>query len=150
MVLSKCLQDVFQCFQLIVIHSVEGPRSECHNFHQAFSSMPRAGIHKLWFIVARPIHQLWIHEPKHVLCFEPNAAMVSRSRSCVLRQSMPMARLHEARTGDGPDDSGTLQPQKHVCPWYGRAQRRPQATHIACTAELRTQTKLFVVDSVVH
>ena len=42
---------------------------------------------------------------------------------------------------------------KHVCLWYGRTQRRPQArpqfaTHIACTAELHTQTSLFVENSI--
>ena len=42
---------------------------------------------------------------------------------------------------------------KHVCLWNGRTQHRPQArpqlaTHIACTAEFRTQRTSFVEDSV--
>ena len=82
--------------------------------------------------------------------------MVSKRRSCVSQWSMPLARLHEARTGDGPDDSGTFLKAlatNHVCSEYGRSQRRPQArpqfaTHTACTAEFRTETTLFVDDSI--
>ena len=79
-VLPEFLQDVLPCCLGFVIHSVVGPRSACHDFHQAFSSTPRHGIDKLWFIVARFNHHFCIHEPKHALCFAPKAAIVSKGR----------------------------------------------------------------------
>ena len=154
-VLLKFLQDVLPCFLGIVIDSKIGPRSACHHLHQAFSSTPRPGIRRLWFIVVRPNHWSWIHSPKHGQCFEAEAAMVSKvgtvspSSQCRWHDSM----RHDLEADQTiPESYRKYWPQKHVGLRHGRTQRRPQArpqfaTHIACTAEFRTQTTLFVEES---
>ena len=43
-VVPEFLQDVLPCFLIFVIQSVVGPRSACHNFHQAFSTTSLALI----------------------------------------------------------------------------------------------------------
>ena len=142
-VLPEVLQNVRPRSLGFVIHSVVMPRSPCHIFPQAFSSSPRPGIDKLWFIVARFNHHICIHEP--------TTCSMLRASGCVgLRKSV------ETRTGGGPVDSGTFlkaSATKHVYPWYGRTQRRPQtrpqfATHTACTAKFHMQTSLIVDDSI--
>ena len=94
------------------------------------SSPPRPFTDKLWFIVARFNHFFCIREPKHVVCFEPKAAIVSKGRGSISQQAVSMARFPEARSQCGQDNSGILlqasSVTKHVCPPHGRSRRRPQ------------------------
>ena len=66
--LPELLQNIRPRSLGFMIHSVVKPRSACHDFHQAFSSSPRPGVDKLWFIVARFNHH------------EAEAALVSKNR----------------------------------------------------------------------
>ena len=99
---------------------------------------------------------LALDEPKHVLRFEPKAAVVSKRRSLCLPVVNAVGTTpcgtNWRQAGRFRKMSGKHQPKKHVCLWYGRSQRRPQApqfaTRTACTSEFRTQTSLFVEASV--
>ena len=137
-VLPELLQNILPRSLGFMIHSVVMPRSTCHDFHQAFSSSPRPGVDRLWFTVARFNHHFCIHEPKHALCFEPEAALVPKKTA-------------ETRAGGGREGSGKFLKASHktrfsmnrsyatpstdkslICDSYGLHNRTQHADIIIC------------------